>query len=703
MKRMSLVGIFIILAVSATGSGIQGQTAQDTFQKALSLERAVGDLSGAIALYQKVVETSADKALAAQAQLRIGLCYEKLGQKNSKQAQEAFQKVINDFPGQQAAVKEAKEKLSALLSAQTAMQKGDKGTVIRKLWSADDLAGDFGNFSPDGRYFAFHHWHSGDMAIRNVATGEVQRLNVKRNYVETPQMVGYCCWSPDGKQIAYDWNSTPREIRIVNLDGSNPHTIYKSQESLVWTSPYDWSPDGKLILIFLVKEHENEYKFGLLNVENGSLREFDLIVNPSTNSGFSPDGRYISLNVPQKDDPEKLDIVLYSLAQDKIIPLVENPAEDRGLGWSQDGRWIVFGSDRSGTMDIWALPVTDGKVQGDPVPIKKSMEADLGNAWMTRAGAFCYAINMDYRDVYVAELDFDANRVVVGPKRATQHYVNTNFSPAWSADGRFLAFASRRAEEPRNVLCVLSNGTGEVREFFPALRQFGRPTMILWARDGQSVIHSGFDGSRNPEFYRTDLKTETMSPVLNLKGRRGICLSRDGKTIFYNANHAPGGPAQLMAYDLETKKAETLLNVAGFLQGLALAPDGGKLVFSEEVGPGTEVVVCALKIFPVEGGEPRTIFETDKGGWIETLDWTPDGRFILFTQMAAEKDGKNTKDHIWMISAQGGEPRETGISSDSIRHLRVSPDGRHIAYTSGKRGKEVWAIEKFLPKTGNAK
>jgi Tol biopolymer transport system component len=702
MKKLLLVGIFIILAVSATWSGTQGQTAQDTFQKALSLERATGDLSGAIALYQKVVETSADKALAAQAQLRIGLCYEKLGQKNSKQAQEAFQKVIDDFPGQQTAVKEAREKLSALLSAQAAVDKRDKGMVMRKLWRADDLAGDFGNFSPDGRYFAFHHWASGDLAVRDIITGEVRRLNLKTNYVETPQMVGYCCWSPDGKQIAYDWDSTPREIRIVNFDGSNPRTVYKSKEGQVWTSPYAWSPDGRLILIFLKKERENEYKFGLLNVENGSLREFDLIVNPSTNSGFSPDGRFINLTSRQKDKPGNPDIVLYSLAQDKIIPLVKNPAKDWGLGWSPDGRWFIFASDRSGTPDIWALRVTDGKVQGDPVLIKKSMETNQGNAWMTRTGAFCYAINMSYQDVYVAELDFDANRVVEGPKKATQHYVNTNFAPAWSADGEFLAFASKRDEEPQTVLCVLSNRTGEVREYLLKLRSFGNSTKIFWTRDGQSVIHSGFDGSRKPDFYRTDLKTGAMSPVFIPGRRRGICLSRDGKTVFYNANHGAGGPSELMAYDLETEKAETLMHMAGFLQGLALAPDGGKLVFSEEVGPGREHV-CALKIFPVEGGEPRTIFETAKGGWIETLDWTPDGRFILFTQMTAEKDGKNTRDHIWMISAQGGEPRETGISSDSIKHLRVSPDGRHIAFTSGKRGKEVWAIENFLPKDGNEK
>lgn len=338
MKKMSAyLGVLGILFVAVV-MGASFQAGEDLFQKALRLERNEGKLVEAIGIYQKVVDDSKDQPLGARAQLRIGLCYEKLGSKSIQQAQAAFQKVIDNFPGQQDEVKEAREKLSSLLSARAPVEKGDKGIAIRKLWSAGDLAGDFGNFSPDGRYFAFHYWKGGDMAVRNVATGEVRRLNLKTNYVETPEMVGYCCWSPDGKRIAYDWNSRPREIRIVNSDGSNPHTVYKSRESLVWTSPYDWSPDGKHILVFFVKAHEKGYKFGLLDVEKGTLREFDQPANPSTASGFSPDGRYISLDVPQKDDPEKLDIVLYSLIEDKIIPVVENPAEDWGLGWSPDGR-----------------------------------------------------------------------------------------------------------------------------------------------------------------------------------------------------------------------------------------------------------------------------------------------------------------------------------------------------------------------------
>jgi dipeptidyl aminopeptidase/acylaminoacyl peptidase len=97
------------------------------------------------------------------------------------------------------------------------------------------------------------------------------------------------------------------------------------------------------------------------------------------------------------------------------------------------------------------------------------------------------------------------------------------------------------------------------------------------------------------------------------------------------------------------------------------------------------------------------LFRTEKGGWIQTLDWTPDGRYLLFSQMKAENEGKNFVDVLWMVSVSGGNPQETGITMDSIGHLRIHPDGQQIAFTAGKRGKEVWAMENILPKGDNKK
>ena len=75
-----------------------GQSSYDDFQRALRAERSEGDLEKAISLYDRVVTEADDQSLAARAQLRIGMCYEKLG---SKEAREAYQRVIQAYPDQQ--------------------------------------------------------------------------------------------------------------------------------------------------------------------------------------------------------------------------------------------------------------------------------------------------------------------------------------------------------------------------------------------------------------------------------------------------------------------------------------------------------------------------------------------------------------------------------------------------------------------------
>ena len=52
-----------------------------------------------------------NKSIAAKAQFHIGLCYEKLG---LKQAQKAYQQVLDNYPDQQGEVALAKERLANL-------------------------------------------------------------------------------------------------------------------------------------------------------------------------------------------------------------------------------------------------------------------------------------------------------------------------------------------------------------------------------------------------------------------------------------------------------------------------------------------------------------------------------------------------------------------------------------------------------------
>ena len=130
-KTVILIIAFMVLSL-ALGS-LALQNGYDLFQKALAKERAEGNLEEAIALYQKVIIETKDESLAAKAQLRIGICYEKLGKEKAKLAQESFQKVINDYPKQVETVKVAREKLSGLLRAQTLIQEGAREFKMRQL------------------------------------------------------------------------------------------------------------------------------------------------------------------------------------------------------------------------------------------------------------------------------------------------------------------------------------------------------------------------------------------------------------------------------------------------------------------------------------------------------------------------------------------------------------------------------------------
>src|SRR5262252_3123014 len=69
----------------------------DLLEKAIYAEETKGELAAASELYRQVVsQAGADRALAAQAQVRLGLCELKLG--NKPQAVTELEELRNEFP-----------------------------------------------------------------------------------------------------------------------------------------------------------------------------------------------------------------------------------------------------------------------------------------------------------------------------------------------------------------------------------------------------------------------------------------------------------------------------------------------------------------------------------------------------------------------------------------------------------------------------
>jgi hypothetical protein len=83
-------------------------------------------------------------------------------------------------------------------------------------------------------------------------------------------------------------------------------------------------------------------------------------------TSWSPDGRYLGLQVRRPNTKTKADIWLAPLFGDrKPVPLLETQFSEEGASFSPDGRWISYLSDESGRQEVYAapFPVPGGKWQ----------------------------------------------------------------------------------------------------------------------------------------------------------------------------------------------------------------------------------------------------------------------------------------------------------------------------------------------------
>jgi tetratricopeptide (TPR) repeat protein len=113
MKCYRVFGAALALILIWASPGYGQQTAEELFQAALHQEEVQGDLETAIGSYQRILdEFPENRLVGAKAQLHIGLCSEKLG---LQEARQAYRRVIDDYPEHADQVRLARERLASLM------------------------------------------------------------------------------------------------------------------------------------------------------------------------------------------------------------------------------------------------------------------------------------------------------------------------------------------------------------------------------------------------------------------------------------------------------------------------------------------------------------------------------------------------------------------------------------------------------------
>jgi Tol biopolymer transport system component len=701
MKRF--IGVLIIGAMCVAGASLAiAQSGHELFQRALAKERAEGNLTEAIKIYERIVkEHGANRPLAAKALFQLGQCYEKLGK---EEARKAYERILREF-GDQAEAAEARTRLAALRkpTAPATME-----PVARQVWAGPEVDY-FGVPSADGRFLPVTDWSTGDLALRDLAAGQTRRLTNKGPWMQSAEFAMFPVPSPDGRQVAYTWFNKEMiwDLRVMGTDGSAPRVLSKGSGA-DFAVPAGWTPDGKHIAAALVRG-DGASQAALLSVADGSVRVLktfakeDRAGHGGVKGGLSPDGRFIAYDRWPNPEAKQSDIFLLSAQTGKETPLVQHPANDFFPVWTPDGKAVLFTSDRSGTLGLWLQQVSDGKPAGAPQLVKP----DAGRMYpmgFTQKGQFFYGLDAGANEVYIASLDIRTGELREAPAALSQRYVGSNSAPAWSPDGKYLAYRSHRGAFPSQLsyfgsrlIVIRSAETGQERDLPVDLANVNH---LHWSPDGRAILLRGEDG-QGAGIFRVDAQTGEVTTLIQEQGNnyRWPALSPDGQTLFYLQINQARRTFSLRARKLQSNEEKELLGIPAFpgaILSLGLSPDGQQLAVA--VGGPQETV---LKIMPAAGGEPREIYRMASslaGPGDSRLLWTPDGKNILFTR--GGEDAANSEEQnlgLWQVPVAGGEARKLGLTMERLRHVALHPDGTRLAFAAGQPKLEVWVMENFLP------
>lgn len=264
--------------------------------------------------------------------------------------------------------------------------------------------------------------------------------------------------------------------------------------------------------------------------------------------------------------------------------------------------------------------------------------------------------------------------------------------PRWSPDGERIFFRWKGG----GLGSVPGDG-GEVRVHtgFDRLRnESGYFTIYPGAGnsvspDGKLLVISAGTATAGPNIYT--IPVEGGEPKLITSGGRYPCWSPDGKWIAYLGPEIIGDEkpiATIFKIPAESGESQKITTESNHVTaaGLDWSPDGKTIAYFSKKA---DTPAGTLNLVPVAGGEAKEVCRVQDIRAHDDVSWSPDGQNIAFV----------SRGKIWVVPAEGGEPKEMKTDVDAhAGTLDWSPDGRKIVF-SGEIGMDIefWFMENFLP------
>lgn len=221
-------------------------------------------------------------------------------------------------------------------------------------------------------------------------------------------------------------------------------------------------------------------------------------------------------------------------------------------------------------------------------------------------------------------------------------------SPAWSADGRKLAYVS--FEEGNSAIYIQDLASGQRRVISSGR---GINSSPAWSPDGSKLAMTlSKDG--NPEIYVKDLNNNQLTRITNDRAiDTEVSFSADGSKLIFTSDR--GGSPQIYQVPVSGGSAQRLsFNMGKYNAGANVSPDGSMLTMVHQQNGGYRIAVLDMK---------RQYMDVLTDGRLdESPSFAPNGKMIIYSTMrsgrselaAVSLDGKIQK----RLAIRGSEVRE---------------------------------------------